>query len=236
MSLSKIVKNMEDQCLFVLGPLGTAVPEPEASVFQETPLGSDSHPQSAEPLEELPAEAPPPPGIPEDEVERRVEEAYEEGMRDGKLQAQTELSSLSEALAEGIARVSPLREEIMQASEEELLRLAVTIARRIVLKEISLAPAILAGIAAAAVEYATQGDEIVVRLNKSEHRQLLETPDYDRFFGNNKRVEVKGDASLPAASCQVETVRGNIDAGLDSQLDEILRRLLEEQHRRAEES
>ncbi|MBJ6724745.1 FliH/SctL family protein [Geomesophilobacter sediminis] len=221
--------------VFVRDQLGAAPKSEEKAAFQPISFGLP------EPVEEAVAEPeeeilpPPPPGIPEDEVARMVEQAYEDGARDGKLQAQTELSSLCEALGEALVTLGPLREQLMQESEEELLKLAVAVARKVILREITLDPAILAGMAAAAVEFATREDEIVVRLNRAQYQQLAEDPEYVRLFADNRRVSFKGDPALPAASCLVETVRGNIDAGVDSQLDEILRRLIEEQHTRHEE-
>lgn len=236
MYLSKVFKGPESEELRPVPHEALrelALLQPEG--FKAVALGArEPEPDESPEEEELP---PPPPMILEEEALARIAEAREEGMREGKRQAEMELSSVAEALAQSLLQTQALRERVLCESEEDLLLLAVAIARKVVLAEISLHPEILARVVRGAVEALSEGDQVVVRLSRDDYRQAADCPEFAQLLQEKRRISLKADPALPPGGCLVETERGNIDAGLESQLDEILRRLLEQKNaRRAEEA
>ena len=230
MSSSKIIrKGGEPQRSLALEPLGERPAAAEPQPFRPVLLGSE--PPPAEPEEEP---APPPPCIPEEEALRRIRQAKADGAREGRKAAEAAFASVSEALGQALLATGSLRAQLFKESEEDLLKLSVTIARSIVLREVSCNPGILAHIVKEAVGLASDGGEIVVRLNPEDHLLVAERQELAGLSGDKRRVVMKGDPSVPRAGCLVETARGNIDAGLESQLDEIYRRLCEEKCRRGD--
>ena len=153
-------------------------------------------------------------------------------MREGKKNAEAALATVSEALAQALLATGSLRGRLLQESEEDLLKLSVLIARTVMLRELSCDPGILAAIVQGAVELASDGGEVVVRLNPEDHARVAQRPEFSAAPGERQRVTLKGDPAVAAAGCLVETVRGNIDAGIEAQLDEIYRRLFEEKNAR----
>jgi flagellar assembly protein FliH len=225
MSSSKIIrKGGEPQTSFTLGPLGGELPKQEVCGFRAVQLGAED--QELEPEDLEPYQ--PPPCIPEEEALRRISQAHADGVKEGKKNAEAALAKVSEALGQALLATGSLRGRLMQESEEDLLKLSTLIARTVMLRQVACNPGILAQMVREAVELASDGSEVVVRLNPEDYAQMVQLPEFAGISGEKQRVSLKGDPAVPSAGCLVETARGNIDAGLESQLDEIYRRLCEE--------
>jgi flagellar assembly protein FliH len=232
MSLSRIIRNgAEPQLPFSLAPLGQALPPLEPDGFRAVALGCPGE-QAAEPFEEEP---PPPACIPEQEALARIRQAHAEGVAQGRGEARGELAAAGQALARALEATAALRPQLMHEAEEDLLRLSVLIARKVMLREFSCDPGILAGLVRGALELANEPGEIVLRLNADEYQVVAECGEFRELLKENRSLTLKSDPALPPAGCLLETARGNIDAGLDAQLDDILRRLCEERCARREE-
>lgn len=232
MSLSKIIRKGGDpQKSYTLAPLGVELPPAEEEVFRPVSLGLKE--EEAEPEEEVYL---PPPCIPEEEALRRIQQAQADGMKEGKRQAEAALATVSEALAQALLATGSLRARLMQESEEDLLKLSLLIARTVMQRELSLDMSVLTGMVQAAVELASEGGEVVVRLNPDDYAVVASRREFGQVSGERRRVVLKEDPGVPHAGCLVETVRGNIDAGLDAQLNEISRRLFEEKNARRGEN
>jgi flagellar assembly protein FliH len=232
MSSSKIIRKGGDpQKSVTLEPLGGDLPTLEPWVFRAIRLGEeemDLEPEDLEPYT-------PPPCIPEEEALRRIGQAHADGVKEGKKHAEAALAKVSEALAQALLATGSLRARLMQESEEDLLKLSVLIARTVMLRELASDPGILAGVVQGAVELASDGGEVVVRLNPEDYLLVEQRPEFSGISGEKRRVTLKGDPAVASAGCLVETLRGNIDAGLEAQLDEIYRRLFEEKSARRSE-
>jgi len=229
MSSSRIIrKGGEPQRCYTLEPLGGELPKPEQCDFRAVRLGvEESVPaeEDAEPCE-------PTPCIPEEEALRRIQQAHGDGVKEGRQQAEASLATVSEALAQALLATGSLRARLLSESEEDLLKLSALIARKIMLREVSCDPGVLAGMVQGAVELASSGGEVVVRLNPEDYAAVAQRPEFAALSGEGRRITLKGDPAVVPAGCMVETVRGNIDAGLDAQLEEISRRLTEEKSAR----
>lgn len=231
---SKIIrKGAEGHQVVTLEPLGDLVPPAGEEVFRPVRLGGEEPEEIEEPEPE--PEAPPPPCIPEEEADRRAREAYAEGLKKGRQQAESDLAKVSEALAHALLATGSLRAQVVHEAEEDLLRLSVSIARKVMMRELSLDPGIVAGIVHGAVELAADEGEIVVRLNPEEYRVVAYSQEMQVLSRDRKRVTLKEDPAIGPAGCLVETARGTIDAGIEAQLEEIVRRLFEEKSARREE-
>jgi flagellar assembly protein FliH len=179
--------------------------------------------------EQLAPELPVQIGIPEEVHAQQVQEAHEKGFEDGKRQAERGLANVFKALRDAVEDLVSLKEHVLRASEEDLLKLAVMIARKVIHQEITTDRLILAKVVSAAISNASDRDELVIRLNPEDHR-LVSAHKHLYLSGCNddRLVELRADEVIAPGGCIVDTVMGEIDARTDSQVDEILRRLLEE--------
>jgi flagellar assembly protein FliH len=141
------------------------------------------------------------------------------------------LANVFKALREAMEELSGLHDQVLRESEEDLLKLAIMVARKVIHQEIATDRLILAKVVSAAIGSASERDEIVIRLNPDDHRVV--TAHKNLYLGgcsDDRLMELKSDDSIPPGGCIVDTAMGEIDARTDAQLDEIFRRLLEEKN------
>ncbi len=180
----------------------------------------------------LPAVTPAPPanaGISEDELQMQLTDAFNRGLEEGRRQAERGLSNVFKALRDGVNGLTDLRDKIMRESEEDLLTLAIMIARKIVQREISLAPEILAGVITAALDAVSDADRVTIRLNPEDY--ALVSSDRERYItgiGRDSQVTLSPDEQIMRGGCMVDTSTGTIDARIETQLEEIFHRFMEE--------
>ncbi len=169
------------------------------------------------------------PCITEEVMNARLEEAFERGYEEGQRQTERGLSNVFKALRDAIEEVYATREQIFRHSEEDLLKLSILVARKIIHREVSLDRGILSNVVAAALDHTSEHDELVVRLNP-EDLKLVNSQKQISLSGlaENRLLSLKPDDAIPAGGCIVETRMGEIDARLEKQLDEIYTRLTEE--------
>ena len=164
----------------------------------------------------------------EQHVEERVREARAAGLREGEAAARNrgaaELKRTLDHLAQSIQELAGWRARLRREAEGDLVRLALEIARRVVRREIAVDPDALRGLAAAALEKLRGQDISRVKVHPS-HAALLAACLKQAPGGNT--VEVVADASREPGALIFETARGNLDASVNAQLQEIERGLVD---------
>lgn len=171
----------------------------------------------------------------EEEFQAKVDEMYRNGMDEGRRQAERGLANVFKSLRDGVTALTGLRSRLLKESEEDLLTLAVMIARKIVQREISQDPGILASIIASAVGGCTERDRVVVHLNPDDYG--LVSANRQTFLsglGDDFPITLSPNEDVGPGGCLVETSTGTVDARIESQIDEIYRTLLEERSVQAE--
>ena len=165
----------------------------------------------------------------EEELNRRIKEAFEKGLIQGKELAERGLLNVFRSLRIASEGVHVLREKVIRESEDELVKLIMMVARKVIMREINMDRTILYNVVRAALSDLTERDNITIRLNPDDY--ILVTSGHDDYFRKElvtERMHLKSDPTVLQGCCQVDSEMGTIDAGIDAQLDEIFRRLLEE--------
>jgi len=159
-------------------------------------------------------------------LQKGREAGFAEGVKHGEAaaaelarrNAQAEYEQALSAAADSVRQILESRNQMRRQMEEDLVHLAVAVARRILHREISADPEALTGIVKA----------VVAKIETRELHRILVAP-YDATFvrkhfdtlGLPARVEIAADGSLVRGSVVLETARGQIDASVETQLQEI---------------
>jgi flagellar assembly protein FliH len=181
----------------------------------------------APPAKNSPAAASQAPSAPDTrEIENRIREAHAAGVKEGeaagKAKAATEMQPVMERLARSIDEIAKFRPRLRREAEQDLIRLAMAIARRIVRRELAIDPEALHGLILGALEK-LQGQEICrVRVHPSHAAAVTACL---KQIASASPAEVIPDASREVGTVIFETDRGNLDASVESQLREIERGL-----------
>ena len=184
--------------------------------------------EAAKPIEWLPVSARPArpaaqePG--EDDIEGRLrverESAFQAGKQAGFDQARAEVEVLKGQLARNLSDLASMKARLRAEAEQDIIRLSLAIARKILHRETCVDRDAIAGVLKAALSRLAMRESQRVMVHPNDADSLRR---HLAASGLSAAVEVVGDGALAAGSLIIETTRGAIDASIDSQLAEIER-------------
>ncbi len=155
-------------------------------------------------------------------------EAYAEGLAAGRQQAEEQFRPAVQGLAETLAALARLRENIREETMQDLVHLATSIAARVIHREVAVDPDALAGLIQAAFSKLQSREINRVRMHPTLEpmvRKLLERG------GAPKNLVLTPDPNLKPAEVFFETAQGVLDASVETQLREIERGLIDKLER-----
>ncbi len=160
----------------------------------------------------------------EAELPGRLEQARQVGLRDGETvglsKAHALLDSAIQKLARAVAEVAGYRADYRRESEQELVKLSTAIARKIIRRELTIDPTSLQGVIKAALEGLNSSEIYRIRLAPPDAAALER---HLQAIGLPQTIEICPDPALERGAVLFETVRGLVDAGIQTQLAEIER-------------
>jgi len=172
----------------------------------------------------------------EQEVARKLDqarrEAYAEGLAAGRQHAEEQFRPAINGLAQTLEALARLRENIREETIQDLVHLAVSIAARVIHREVAVDPDALGGLIQAALSKLQSREIHRVRLHPALEpmvRKLLEQS--GASGGAPKNLVLMADASLKPADVFFETSQGILDASVETQLREIERGLVDKLER-----
>jgi flagellar assembly protein FliH len=148
---------------------------------------------------------------------------FAEGQRAAATAAQQETAALAKKLATTLDDLMRVRNEMIRHTEKQMVQLALAVARRVVHREVSLDATVLVTMMRVALERVSDAARVTVRLNPADH-QAVGAALADA--ATSDQVTLLADARVPRGGCKVESEYGDIEAGVDAQIQEIARALL----------
>ncbi len=154
-------------------------------------------------------------------------EAARQEAKEAALQvAQRRLDTLIPALQQCQQQLEQARGAFQRRWETQLIQLAAAIAERIIRRELEHQPEVTLEWIREAIELATRGERMVIRLHAGDVESLR--PHLDEFrrrLGEAMQLEVVPDHHVDAGTCVVETPDGRIDYRLPTQLARVVEEL-----------
>jgi Flagellar assembly protein FliH len=130
---------------------------------------------------------------------------------------------ICQAFEQAVELLALERQRVFEQTASQLAELAAVIARRVIAREISLAPELVLGLVREGLEALGKHDRVVIRLGGGfeEQRDLVE----QRLVDRGSRAEVRVDPHLPEFACLVETELGRVDESVETRLATLLHAL-----------
>lgn len=149
----------------------------------------------------------------EEDAERIREEARQVGYQEGR---DTGAAELTQAILEANQRMRALEAQ----AEPQLRQLALTIARKIIGRELQFHPEAVINIVKQALsEKARLRRDIFLRVHPEDLQVLRENkPELLEVLSRAKEIGIREDPDVQRFGCIIETDAGTIDAQLDTQL------------------
>lgn len=160
----------------------------------------------------------------EREVEQRSQSALQQGLKQGDTAARQQMAAQVDAVMQRLARsiedLSGVKQKLRREAEQDMVQLALAIARRILHRELSVDPTAMLGLVKAAFDQLDMRELHRVRVHP-EHAPILQQ--HLQRIGAPRRIEVEGDPAIERGGVIFETARGSMDASANTQLAEIER-------------
>jgi flagellar assembly protein FliH len=127
-------------------------------------------------------------------------------------------------LAQTLDELKALRETMVRQTEQQMVSLALAIARRILRREAAVDQDLLVAMARVALERLGESGTATIRLNPEDYGATVQRHG-DHWAG--ARVKVVADPGVSRGGCLVESEFGFIDASVDAQFDQVAHALNE---------
>jgi flagellar assembly protein FliH len=160
----------------------------------------------------------------EAEVQAR-ESGRQQGLSEARKKFDEQLVRERSAIAAAVAAFSQERSSYYRRIEEEAVRLALSIARKILHREAQVDPLLLLGVARVAldkIEGATEIKLVVHPQHAPEWRRQLAAQIDPKHL-----PEIVEDPAMPLEQCQLRTSLGTTQLGIELQLEEIEKGLMD---------
>ena len=152
---------------------------------------------------------------------------YEQGERAGTEAAGKRGEAMLRRLSDTLTELTSLRASMIRQTENQIVELALAVARRVVHREISLDRNLMIAIVRVALDRLGESAHVTVRLHPEEF-EATGAARVAEFAGSD--ITFVPDARVGRGGCRVESDMGMLDASVDAQIQEIARALLGEDH------
>lgn len=152
---------------------------------------------------------------------------YEQGERAGTEAAGKRGEAMLRRLSDTLTELTSLRASMIRQTENQIVELALAVARRVVHREVSLDRNLMIAIVRVALDRLGESAHVTVRLHPEEF-EATGAARVAEFAGSD--ITFVPDARVGRGGCRVESDMGMLDASVDAQIQEIARALLGEDH------
>jgi len=157
-------------------------------------------------------------------LEQARREGFAAGVAAGRREAEEQIRPAMDGLARNLAELARLRDTIREEATHDLVRLAVSIAARVIHREVSLDPDALTGLVKTAFLKLQSREIVRVRMHPGLESLVKKSLEQ---CGAPRNLVLTADPGLGPGQMFLETAQGILDASVDTQLREIERGLID---------
>lgn len=156
------------------------------------------------------------------------DESYRKGFAEGVESQKKELVSALDAITVMTKMIPLIRKDIITKSEEQIVKLSIAIAEKIINQEVVSRKEIILGVLKGALKNISETDGMKIRVNPHDFRYIMEVKkDFLQSFDGIRNLIFEEDISVKRGGAVVETMFGEVDARLENQLKEIKTAMLQ---------
>ncbi len=143
---------------------------------------------------------------------------FEKGEAEGREAAALAAGELMAVLKNGLEELVGFQRRLQQHAENETVRLALAVAKKILAREVSLSPDVILNVVRSALRQTEETDRIHVRLHPLDLQCIQEaSAGGDGLFDRPDALSFEADPSIGRGGCFIETDFGEIDARIEHQ-------------------
>ena len=204
-------------------------PHPEPYILPEAIPGGEIFENPEDLAEIVVEEEPPAPVVDIEQLEKDAfERGYaegskagrEEGLKQGEETAAVQIEEMTRRYTDALAQVAAFKETLRAEVEEEVVRLALAVAKKIVHREIQIDQTIIHTLVRVALERVSGKSAVIIRLSPPDYEYMSKAhADMSQVEGREIGFEV--DNTLTKGDCMIQTDAGDIDARIGEEFNEV---------------
>lgn len=153
---------------------------------------------------------------------RVSDECYRKGFTEGIEFQKKEISPVLDAIAAMTEAMPLIRKDIAAKTEEQIVKLALAIAEKIINQEVATRKEVILGVLKGVLKNISETEGMKIRINPQDFRHIMEVrKDFLQSIDGVRNVVFEEDLSIKRGGAVVETMFGEVDARLESQIKEI---------------
>lgn len=151
-----------------------------------------------------------------------MKKGVKEGETAGFEQATKKLEPLLDGLQQALMQLGSLRQNTYRTIEQEVVELALAIARKVICREIEVDKEVVVCVAREALSKVEDPGNVKIKMNPSDLQFINETKyQLSELIGNIDNVTIEPVKNIRSGGCVIETNLGDIDARIEKQLQAV---------------
>ncbi len=160
------------------------------------------------------------------EIEKDAyEKGFAQGEKDGAELGRKRWETVFDSFRQLAAELGRIQQDLPRRYEREMVLLVFAIAKKILRLDLPLREETLLKTLQAALEYVVDPRNVIIHLHPKDHQHLITHPEglpWGPKGGENHNIRFISDPTITRGGCFLETSFGEIDATLETQLEQIL--------------
>jgi len=154
------------------------------------------------------------------EMERQAyEQGFAKGEQDGRLAARQQTAPLLTALETTLAELDGVRQKIRRHLEQEVVELALHVARKVVRHELTVSKDTIVCVVQEAMTQLDDPGKISIRLNPDDLKKIRAAGEtLSSVMDHLDTIHFEEDTGIDCGGCYIQTEYGEIDARIEEQL------------------
>jgi flagellar biosynthesis/type III secretory pathway protein FliH len=160
------------------------------------------------------------PSVQRAEMERQAyEQGFAKGEKDGRFAAQQQTAPLLTALETTLAELDGVRQKIRRHLEQEVVELALHVARKVVRHELTVSKDTIVCVVKEAMTQLDDPGKISIRLNPDDLKKIRAAGEtLSSVMDHLDTIHFEEDTGIDCGGCYIQTEYGEIDARIEEQL------------------
>ena len=159
----------------------------------------------------------------QNEYQRGLNDGIQKAQKQYQSQVQNSLDALNNITSSLSAQYNKLKEE----QEQDILAFIITLTRKIIDTELEINNQIVLNILKNALNLLNEREEIKILVNPQDWLIVKENINYLKLrIDLPPNIEIVNNNTITRGGCRIESKSGSIDADIDTQFEEIKRKLL----------
>lgn len=161
-------------------------------------------------------------------IEEAKKKGYEDGYRSGEKEGFTQYESLIKQAEQIIEVANQEFTKKIESSDEEILKIAFKVAEKILHQVIDEDQEAFRHLVRQVIEEVKENTEVKISVHPNQYELIVfHKEEFEQLFTKKVELYIVPDAKLKPYSVEVESPSGKIDAGVETQIEQLQIKLLE---------